>query len=290
MFDKKTRTAIKINTNNFGDGLAGRGLGLNNTIAELRPLVTQRGPRAAQPRRAGDRPARAVRRRSTAPPRRRRRSPQQNAELLRRPRHVLHGLGERRAVDRSRQQGRAGVARTGDLLAAARGAVLRKRDRVHAPAAPQRELAAHGRAAARPRLQRRRGQPRRRDRPEHAPRRILQGARGIRPEPGRHARARRLHADARNRQPAARRDRARAGRTATTGRSRSATSRASSRRTSASARSRARARCSRRRASTTRAYPSSAPANGPSTSKKRPSRQHGDRRTTTTCTTTPTRT
>jgi virulence factor Mce-like protein len=40
MFDKKTRTSIKQNTINFGDGLAGRGLGLNNTIHELRPLVT----------------------------------------------------------------------------------------------------------------------------------------------------------------------------------------------------------------------------------------------------------
>ena len=39
MFDRRTRTALKQNTNNFGDGLAGRGLGLNNTIAELRPLV-----------------------------------------------------------------------------------------------------------------------------------------------------------------------------------------------------------------------------------------------------------
>ncbi len=44
MFDRKTRTAIKVNTNNFGDGLAGRGLGLNNTIAELRPLVTKAVP------------------------------------------------------------------------------------------------------------------------------------------------------------------------------------------------------------------------------------------------------
>jgi virulence factor Mce-like protein len=44
MFDKKTRTALKQNTNNFGDGLAGRGLGLNNTIAELRPLVTNAIP------------------------------------------------------------------------------------------------------------------------------------------------------------------------------------------------------------------------------------------------------
>jgi virulence factor Mce-like protein len=39
MFDKPTRKAIKISTNEFGNGLAGRGLGLNNTIHELRPLV-----------------------------------------------------------------------------------------------------------------------------------------------------------------------------------------------------------------------------------------------------------
>jgi phospholipid/cholesterol/gamma-HCH transport system substrate-binding protein len=39
MFNKPTRTAIKINTNNFGDGLAARGTGLNQVIAELRPLV-----------------------------------------------------------------------------------------------------------------------------------------------------------------------------------------------------------------------------------------------------------
>lgn len=44
MFNKPTRTAIKINTNNFGDGLAGRGLGLNNAIHELRPLVTNAIP------------------------------------------------------------------------------------------------------------------------------------------------------------------------------------------------------------------------------------------------------
>ncbi len=44
MFDEKTRTAIKVNTNNFGDGLAGRGLGLNKTIAELRPLVIKAIP------------------------------------------------------------------------------------------------------------------------------------------------------------------------------------------------------------------------------------------------------
>jgi virulence factor Mce-like protein len=44
MFDKPTRRNIKVNTTNFGDGLAGRGLGLNNTIAELRPLVTNAVP------------------------------------------------------------------------------------------------------------------------------------------------------------------------------------------------------------------------------------------------------
>jgi phospholipid/cholesterol/gamma-HCH transport system substrate-binding protein len=44
MFDQKTRTALKQNTNNFGDGLAGRGLGLNNTIHELRPLLTNGVP------------------------------------------------------------------------------------------------------------------------------------------------------------------------------------------------------------------------------------------------------
>jgi virulence factor Mce-like protein len=44
MFSTKTRTAIQKNTINFGDGLAGRGLGLNETIATLRPLVTNAIP------------------------------------------------------------------------------------------------------------------------------------------------------------------------------------------------------------------------------------------------------
>ncbi len=44
MFSTKTRTANKINLNNYGNGLAGRGLGLNNTIATLRPLVTNAIP------------------------------------------------------------------------------------------------------------------------------------------------------------------------------------------------------------------------------------------------------
>src|SRR5690349_19764039 len=44
MFDQPTRTAIKVNTNNFGDGLAGRGIGLNVAIHELRPLVNNAVP------------------------------------------------------------------------------------------------------------------------------------------------------------------------------------------------------------------------------------------------------
>jgi phospholipid/cholesterol/gamma-HCH transport system substrate-binding protein len=44
MFDKQTRTAIQQNSINFGDGLAGRGLEINNTIAMLRPLVTKAVP------------------------------------------------------------------------------------------------------------------------------------------------------------------------------------------------------------------------------------------------------
>jgi MlaD protein len=44
MFDAKTRTANQVQLNNFGNGLAGRGLGLNNTIATLRPLLTNAIP------------------------------------------------------------------------------------------------------------------------------------------------------------------------------------------------------------------------------------------------------
>jgi virulence factor Mce-like protein len=44
MFDRRTRTASQIDLNNFGDGLAGRGIGLNETIHTLRPLVTNAIP------------------------------------------------------------------------------------------------------------------------------------------------------------------------------------------------------------------------------------------------------
>jgi ABC-type transporter Mla subunit MlaD len=44
MFDARTRTANQVNLNNVGNGLAGRGLGLNNSIATLRPLLTNAIP------------------------------------------------------------------------------------------------------------------------------------------------------------------------------------------------------------------------------------------------------
>lgn len=44
MFDKKTRLANQVNLTSFGNGLAGRGIGLNETIATLRPLVTNAIP------------------------------------------------------------------------------------------------------------------------------------------------------------------------------------------------------------------------------------------------------
>jgi virulence factor Mce-like protein len=44
MFDEKTRTASQHNLVTFGDGFAGRGLGLNETIHELRPLVDNATP------------------------------------------------------------------------------------------------------------------------------------------------------------------------------------------------------------------------------------------------------
>lgn len=44
MFDKQTRIAIEQNTNAFGDGYAGRGIGINNTFHTLRPLVEHGEP------------------------------------------------------------------------------------------------------------------------------------------------------------------------------------------------------------------------------------------------------
>ena len=256
MFDKKTRNAIQINTNNFGDGLAGRGLGLNNTIADTAPAGDQRDPGAAQPRLAADGLARAVHR---ARPRRLRRPlrwPKQNAALLQRPRHVLHGLGGRRALARRGDRGRPGVAanrrshslpyeapfieKATEFMRLLRPSASALRTvapplahaftvgavNLRAATALNTELAESSQALA-----------------EFAQNPVV--------TPG----ARRLHPDARDRQPAARRARARAGQLQLLDARRSATSRACSRRTSASARSRARRSCSPRTAPTTRASP-----------------------------------
>jgi ABC-type transporter Mla subunit MlaD len=44
MFDKKTRRANQVNLTSFGNGFAARGIGLNETLATLRPLVTNAIP------------------------------------------------------------------------------------------------------------------------------------------------------------------------------------------------------------------------------------------------------
>ena len=111
MFDHRTRTAIKINTNNFGDGLAGRGLGLNNTIHELRPLVTNAIPvlnNLAAPQTGLRELFMALDRASAqAAP-----VAEAQASLLRRPGHVLHRLCERDQAARRSDRGRPGIARS----------------------------------------------------------------------------------------------------------------------------------------------------------------------------------
>ena len=97
MFDKKTRIANQVNLTSFGNGLAGRGIGLNETIATLRPLVTNAIPvlhNLASPQTGFGRALRRAR------PRRQRSGAggKRTGGPLQRPRHVLHGLGERRAV------------------------------------------------------------------------------------------------------------------------------------------------------------------------------------------------
>ena len=177
MFDKKTRQAIKINTNNFGNGLAGRGLGLNKTIHELRPLVNNAIPvlnNLASPqtdlRGLLQRPAARLRTGGAGG--------RAAGAAVRLSRHVLHRLGERHQAARRSDRRRPGLARTGDPLAALRGAADQQRDRVHAPAAPHGRRPRDGRAAARTRLQGRRHEPRRRDAAQRRARRIRRSARG----------------------------------------------------------------------------------------------------------------
>jgi len=157
MFDEKTRTANQVNLNNFGDGLAGRGLALNNTIANLRPLVTNAVPvlhNLASPAtglreffKALDAVA------SQAAPV----ADTQAAFFSEQDTFFAAFASAARSLETG-HRGRTGITRTGDSLAALRGGVRRKEHRVHASAPAERQVARDGRAAARSRDHRRCGQ------------------------------------------------------------------------------------------------------------------------------------
>ena len=193
MFDEKTRTAIQVNTNNFGDGLAGRGLGLNNTIADAAAAGDERDPRAAQPRRAADRPARAVhrarpRRLADRPGGRRQRrrtgatrTPSSRRGRASRPRSKKRPWADRRRSNR--RSTRFPTRRPSTKTRTEFMRLLRPSASALLTVAPP---LAHAFTVGAVNL-------RRRHRAEHAAGRILAGAGGIRREPGRHARARRLH-------------------------------------------------------------------------------------------------
>ena len=201
MFDQKTRTAIQQNTINFGDGLAGRGLGLNNTIATLRPLVTNATPalrNLASPKTglhelwiALDRVAS-----QTAP------VAQANANVFSYLDTFFTAFaGVSPSLEQAIEGGPAALEQATYSLPLP-GAVGGKEHRVHAPAAPDRERAAHLRTAARPRVRSGRRQPARRHRAELGAGRCLEGVPSIRPEPSRDARPGRPDPDGDARQPA----------------------------------------------------------------------------------------
>ncbi len=116
MFDEKTRKANQVNLTTFGNGFAGRGIGLNETISTLRPLVTNAIPvlhNLASPQTGFGQLFVALdrrRQRSGAGGKRKRRT-------LHQPQHVLHGLGERRPVARTDDRRRAARVAPGDPLA-----------------------------------------------------------------------------------------------------------------------------------------------------------------------------
>jgi virulence factor Mce-like protein len=93
MFDEKTRRANQVNLTSFGNGFAGRGIGLNETIATLRLLVTNAIPllnHLASPQRS---------------------------------RHFLYGLRECVPVARTGDSGWAAHAASGHPLAPLRGRI-----------------------------------------------------------------------------------------------------------------------------------------------------------------------
>ena len=268
----------------------GAALGLNETIATLRPLVTDAVPvlhnlaspqtrlRQAVPR---ARPARLAGRPGGG----------DAGRLLQRARHLLHGLGGRRAVAGTDDR-RAGPRRSRRRRTRCRSRrTVRREQRPSSCAccARARSSLRNRRGAARPRLRRGRGQPARRHRPEHAARGSSpQALAGVRAEPGRDARPRRPHADdANSATPLLAGHRARAGvlqlRDADVPQRRQP---AGGERRQRHARARG-DRALPRTDPTTRASPRRRPANGPSIEQDSFGKPMS---TTTTCTPTPTRT
>ena len=217
MFDEKTRTAIQINTNNFGDGLAGRGLGLNETIHDAAPAGRRTRSRCCttSPRRrptcAGSSKAldRAAEQTAPVAEQQRRRSSASRTRSSRPSRASRNRSKKRPRAVRRRSNRRSTRCRYEAPFTEKSTEFMRLlRPSAKALTTVAKPLG-HAFAVGAVNLQRS-------DRAEHAPGRILAGAADVRAEPGRHGRSRRLHADAAIRQPGARRARARAGLSATT--------------------------------------------------------------------------
>ena len=125
IFDKRTRIAIQQNTNAFGNGYAGRGVGINNTIHTFRPLTEQRCAGAAQSRLVADRHwpvfRRARQNRQAGLAGRR-----DAGVAVPRARHLLHRLRRRLALaGTGDRRGPGGIA-PGDPLVPVRAAIPRK--------------------------------------------------------------------------------------------------------------------------------------------------------------------
>ena len=194
MFDPKTRTAIQHNTINFGDGLAGRGLGLNETIATLRPLVTDAIPvlhNLAAPQTDFARPvprARPARLAGRAGGR------SQGRVFSELDTFFSAWAGVAPSLEQTIAGGPAALAQATYSLPY-EAPLVEKSHRIHAPAAPDRERAAISAADAGTRVHGRRGQPARRHRAEQGLAEASTGVPGVRPEPGRDVEPGRPHAD-----------------------------------------------------------------------------------------------
>ena len=247
MFDKPTRTAIKINSNNFGNGIAARGAGLNKVIEELRPLVTNAVPvlhNLASPQTGLHEFFVALNRASaeSAP------VAQQNANYwVDADKFFTDWASVAKSIEEANTGGPASLEQAiyslphqaafyenatefmNLLRPSAKSLVKVAPELGHAFSVGTTNLAAATQLNDA----------------------LLESSKALAEfaaNPIAQLGARRIHQHARNRQPAARRDRPRARASATTGRSRSATSPASSPRTSASAPSPAPGSCSRPRA------------------------------------------